>query len=114
MADDRLVYIKRVQSHGKELEIASLLSSSPLSDDPRNHSVPLLDVVEDETDRDWSYIVMPFLRLVDEPPFETVQEVIDLIDQVLEVCILQFQTTPCTKTKLRDLRLCTRTASRIG
>lgn len=31
------------------------------------------------------YLVEPFLRQMNEPPFETVSEVIDLVDQTLQV-----------------------------
>jgi hypothetical protein len=55
-------------------------------DDPTNHSVPILDTFVDNADESISYVVMPFLRLSDNPPFETVREVVDFTDQILEVC----------------------------
>jgi hypothetical protein len=39
----------------------------------------------DPGDDSVSYIVMPFLRLSENPPFETVGEVADFVDQILEV-----------------------------
>ena len=54
-------------------------------DDPANHSVPILDTFEDPVDKSTSYLVMPFLRLSDDPPFEVVEEVLDFADQILEV-----------------------------
>ena len=54
-------------------------------DDPANHSVPILDTFEDLIDKSISYLVMPFLRLMDNPPFEVVEEVLDFADQILEV-----------------------------
>ncbi len=54
-------------------------------DDPANHSVPILDTFEDPVDKSISYLVMPFLRLTDNPPFEVVEEVLDFADQILEV-----------------------------
>ena len=53
-------------------------------DDPANHSVPIIDTFED-IDKSISYLVMPFLRLTDNPPFEVVEEVLDFADQILEV-----------------------------
>ncbi len=50
-----------------------------------NHSVPVLDTFEDLVDKSISYLVMPFLRLADNPPFEVVEEVLDFADQLLEV-----------------------------
>ena len=54
-------------------------------DDPANHSVPILDTFEDLVDESISYLVMPFLRLIDNPPFEVVEELLDFVDQILEV-----------------------------
>lgn len=54
-------------------------------DDPMNHSVPILDTFDDLVDKTISYLVMPFLRLTDNPPFEVVEEVLDFVDQILEV-----------------------------
>ena len=54
-------------------------------DDTANHSVPILDTFKDITDDSISYIVMPFLRSSENPPFETVGEVADFVDQLLEV-----------------------------
>jgi hypothetical protein len=56
-------------------------------DGPANHSVPILDTFEDLVDKSISYLVMPFLRLTDNPPFEIVEEVLDFADQILEVCL---------------------------
>lgn len=57
-------------------------------DDPANHSIPIIDNFEDPGDESISYLVMPFLRLTDDPPFEVVEEVLDFADQVLEVRLL--------------------------
>jgi len=86
ISDDKLVYIKRVETGDQEQRIAVLLSSERLRGDPRNHSVDILDTFQDDKDEKISYIVMPFLRLMDNPPFETVGEVLDFADQILEVC----------------------------
>ena len=86
MSDGKLVYIKRVKTGDKESAIARMLSSEALLADPRNHSVPIIDTFMDNDDPNTSYIVMPFLRLFDDPPFEHVNEVVDLVDQLLEVC----------------------------
>lgn len=85
MSDNKLVYIKRVRSGDQELSIASLLSSDRFSLDSRNHSVPILDVFVDDEDPGMSYMVMPFLRYFNSPDFQTVGEIIDFVDQILEV-----------------------------
>ena len=76
------MYIKEVQTGDLESSIALLLSAI---DDRANHSVPILDTFEDLVDKSISYLVMPFLRLIDNPPFEVVEELLDFVDQILEV-----------------------------
>lgn len=84
IADGKLVYIKQVQTNDQESRIALMLS--PYSyEDPTNHSVPILDTFVDSSDKSISYMVMPFLRILDEPPFFIVGEILDFADQILEV-----------------------------
>ena len=82
VSDGKLVYIKEVKTGDQESRIASILAAV---EDPENHSVPILDTFADPADKSTSYIVMPFLRSSDSPPFEAVGEVADFVDQVLEV-----------------------------
>lgn len=82
MSDGKLVYIKEVKTGDQESRVALTLA---ILEHPENHSVPILDTFMDFADESISYIVMPFLRLSDNPPFETVWEVADFVDQVLEV-----------------------------
>ncbi|KAI8984969.1 kinase-like domain-containing protein [Trametes punicea] len=84
ISDNALVLMKRVRSDSDELAIATYLSSDPLRDDPRNHCVPILDVLRDPEDEEISFLVMPFLRQVDNPPFETVGTLLDCCEQLLE------------------------------
>lgn len=86
IGDGNPVYIKRVKTGDDESQITSMLSSEPLRRDPRNHSVPVFDMFPDDEDPSISYMVMPLLRLIDQPAFDLVEEVIDFIDQILEVC----------------------------
>lgn len=83
--DGRMVCIKRLTNDSPELEIATFFSQPHLRSDPRNHCVPVLDSFRDEIDQTISYMVMPFLRRMDNPPFETVGDVVDFADQVIEV-----------------------------
>ncbi len=94
MVDGKLVYIKQVSTGDRESRLALMLSSH---EDPANHSVPILDTFVDTTDESISYLVMPFLRLFDEPPFESIGEILDFADQVLEVsiCFLVFIDVTC-------------------
>ena len=53
--------------------------------DPYNHTMPLLEVLDDDEDEDICYLVTPLLRNMDDPTFETVHNVIDFVDQTIEV-----------------------------
>jgi hypothetical protein len=82
MSDGKLVYIKQVSTGDSESRIASMLSAV---DDPANHSVPILDTFGDPANKSISYLVMPFLRSPDNPPFQVVEEVLGFADHILEV-----------------------------
>ncbi|KAI0054404.1 hypothetical protein BV25DRAFT_1866421, partial [Artomyces pyxidatus] len=84
ISDGKLVYIKRVKTGDQELAIALFLQAGSLRDDPRNHSVPILDVFPDLNHEGHSYIVMPFLQLMDRPEFTSIGEIVDFADQILE------------------------------
>ena len=85
ISDNRLVYIKRVHARRNEEQIATFFSKDSLRQDPRNHCVPVLDLIPDDCDENISYIVMPFLRLIDDPPFRHINDIVEFIDQILEV-----------------------------
>jgi len=85
IADGKLVYIKQVQTNDRESRIALMLTSY---EDPSNHCVPILDTFVDSSDDTISYIVMPFLRSLEEPPFYVIGEILDFADQILEVSAL--------------------------
>lgn len=84
VSDGQLVCIKRVQSGGSELEIVNYLSRHETRGDPQNHSVPILESFQDNEDPQITYIVMPFFRRMDNPPFDLINDVLDFADQVLE------------------------------
>lgn len=86
ISDGTLVYIKRVATDSDEFKIALMFSSQDCRLDDKNHCVPIIDHFEDTADTKFSYMVMPFLRPVDSPPFETVEDVVNFVDQILEVC----------------------------
>ena len=81
----KLVYIKEVKTDCEEHRIAKLLTQEDWINDPRNHCVPIVKIFQDHQNPKVSYIVMPFLRPANNPPFETVKEIIDYVDQILEV-----------------------------
>ena len=112
MSDGRLVYLKRVKA--QESNIINYFSSDDLQRDPDNHCVPILDVIQDDKDSRSSYIVMPFLRLMDDPPFAFVNDVVDLADQLLEVCCPSIITGFSTKRITRASSIYTSMVSHIG
>ena len=66
-----------------ELEINKLFSTEPLSSNPRNRCVRLLDVIE--LPNDPPIIVHPLLRPFYKPPFRTYGEFITFFAQICEV-----------------------------
>ncbi|KAI0054727.1 hypothetical protein BV25DRAFT_1895581 [Artomyces pyxidatus] len=84
MSDGKAVYIKRVCTGDQESTIAKMLYGEPLRRDGRNHSVPILDEFQDDQDESISYMVMPLLRLIYDPPFAAVGEIVDFADQILQ------------------------------
>ncbi|RDB17255.1 hypothetical protein Hypma_001975 [Hypsizygus marmoreus] len=84
--DGWVVCIKMITKKSDEIEIARYLSpttSKPL-EDPKNHSVPVLDFFRDPISPDVNYLVMPLLRPFDDPEFVFVGEVVDFVTQILE------------------------------
>ena len=98
VATGKAVYIKEVATDSEELHIAQLLTQEGWVSDPRNHCVPVAKVFQDHENPNLSYIVMPLLRPVDTPPFETVREIIKFTDQILEVIMDSFATLLLTQT----------------
>ncbi|KAI0028574.1 hypothetical protein K488DRAFT_58252 [Vararia minispora EC-137] len=86
ISDNLLVYIKQCVTGDLETEIATRLNAPNLRQDGRNHACPIIDVFSDVHDSKVCYMVMPFLRPINKPPFETVGEVVDCITQLLELC----------------------------
>lgn len=74
-----------MKRNDEETRIAQMLSAAELREDPRNHCVPVIEVIDDPGDESVSYMVMPLLRNADDPPFQYVKEIIDFVDQILEV-----------------------------
>ncbi|PSR73553.1 hypothetical protein PHLCEN_2v10472 [Hermanssonia centrifuga] len=89
--DGKLVYVKRVATGDTESQIIMKFSSPASRLDPRNHCVPVLDYFTDDEDSSISYIVMPFLRPVDYPPLETINDVVDFVSQLMEGLIFMHE-----------------------
>lgn len=89
ISDNKPVYLKYVAKPSAEINIGNLFKDESLAKDPRNHSVPLLEVLEDPSDPMHAILVLPLLRRLDEPRPATVWDAMDLVDQCLEVRSLE-------------------------
>lgn len=80
------VVLKRIQPslHPHEIEIGRFLASEPLRQQRENHCVEMLDVLQVPNETDEAILVFPLLRPFDDPPFETIGEIIDFALQVFE------------------------------
>ena len=68
-----------------EVSVHHLLSTPPLSLDPRNHCVQAIEILQVPDDPHRTIIVMPLLRPFDDPPFLTVGECMGFFIQIFEV-----------------------------
>lgn len=84
--DGRQVMLKKVltEEGPHELLISQLFSSPGLKGDPKNHCVPLLDLIETGPDGR-KLMVMPFLRPFKDPRFQTYGEFVAFFMQISEV-----------------------------
>ena len=87
-SDGQLVLLKQIATNSLESKIATHFSSHGVRDDPRNHCIPVMDVFPDEDDPSKSYLVMPFLRYIDDPPFESIGSMLECGEQLLEVRLM--------------------------
>ncbi|KAI0044701.1 hypothetical protein FA95DRAFT_1561961 [Auriscalpium vulgare] len=80
------VILKRppARAGSEEVETFELLTSEPLAADPRNHTAPLLTVLQVPDEPEKRLLVMPLLRLFDSPKFETFGEAIAFFTQIFE------------------------------
>lgn len=87
MSDDSLVAIKQLRKefNPHELEVIQYLYSDELRKDPRNHTVPILDVLPVPDDPTIVLLVMPLMRACNNPRWDTVGEVVSFIQQIFEV-----------------------------
>lgn len=77
--------IKSVRTWTEELPIAQYLTSPERMSDPRNRSVPVLDVIMVPGDDECVLMVMPMLLRFDILPFRKLGEFAEAIHQLLQV-----------------------------
>jgi serine/threonine protein kinase len=76
--------MKKVRGFGHEAHMLSRFSEPETRDHPHNHCVPILDFFPSK-DSNISLLVMPYLCRFNVPPLESVDEVVDFMQQTLEV-----------------------------
>ncbi|KAG6910423.1 hypothetical protein DXG01_010778 [Tephrocybe rancida] len=84
--DGSLAAVKRVdvKKHPEELALTKHMSSGAFVSHPRNHCVPILDIIDPPEGSHTAFIVMPFLFELDFPSFETIGEVVECCRQIFE------------------------------
>ena len=87
MSDGKMVMLKKVntETHPHEVENSQFLSSEGFASDPRNHCVPLLEVLPDPEEDHIVILVLPLLRSYADPHFLTIGEVIACLQQLIRV-----------------------------
>lgn len=87
ISDGTYVMLKRIlRRYGlQEVEVHEYLRSKPLVSDPRNHTIPIHEILRVPDEDMEPIIVMPLLRRFDSPRFETYGEVIAFLSQLFEV-----------------------------
>jgi hypothetical protein len=74
-----------ISLHPDEVKMGQLFFSEPLASNPKNHCAPFYDVLQVPDNEDRVIIVMPLLYPTEDPPFQTVGEVVEFFRQIFEV-----------------------------
>jgi hypothetical protein len=102
--DGKHVMLKKIypDEGPHELKITQLFSSREHAQNPRNHCVPLLDIVEIPQNGQ-KLMVMPLLRPFNDPHFQTFGEFVAFFTQICEVRSFQHPSPVCHELFLIDL-----------
>jgi hypothetical protein len=76
-----------ISRHPHEVEIGKLFSSEPLASNFKNCCAPFYDVLRTPDNEDSAILVMPLLYRIENPPFQTVGEVVEFLRQIFEVTL---------------------------
>jgi hypothetical protein len=85
--DGSLVMLKHISisRHPHEVHVGQLFSSEPLVSNSKNRCAPFYDVLRVPDDEDRVILVVPLLYRIENPPFQTIGEVIEFFRQIFEV-----------------------------
>ncbi|KAF5370933.1 hypothetical protein D9615_009783 [Tricholomella constricta] len=84
VSDGYRVVLKSIDTSREEIPVAQFLSTPELRSDPRNHTVPILDMVLLPNDDSRALLVMPQLLHFNTLPFLYLKEFTDAVRQFLE------------------------------
>jgi hypothetical protein len=73
-----------------ELAVLSYFSSRELKNQPDNHVVPCIDSFPLPDEKSSHFIVMPLFGRYREPPFKTLAEIHDFLQQIFKATRLYF------------------------
>lgn len=93
-SDGKVVIMKILwrPTNENELDFSIMLGTEPLPSDPANHSNYFLELLEVPGFVGMFLMVMPFMRLYNDPRILTVGEGVDFIQQLIEViCLCNFR-----------------------
>ena len=84
---EELVMLKRISEvqHPTEIEITRYFSSEPIASHPRNHSIPLYEVLNVPGADNDVILVLPLLVPYDNPPMNSIGEAVEFFRQIFEV-----------------------------
>ena len=101
--DGKQVMLKKIypDEGPHELIITQLFSSRQFARDPRNHCVPLLDIIEMPRNGQ-KLLVMPLLRPFNNPSFQTFGEFVAFFTQICEVGSLQHSSSRIDSNRALD------------
>ncbi|KAJ7087951.1 kinase-like domain-containing protein [Mycena belliarum] len=84
MTDNAKVVVKLVPTDSAELHIVNFLSDENKRSDPRNRTIPILDIFLYTDSPEYTFMVMPYMRRFNYPPFHCRGEFVDAMRQFLE------------------------------
>ncbi|KAJ7092093.1 kinase-like domain-containing protein [Mycena belliarum] len=86
ISDGTPVVLKVINTakHPDEVEIGSFFMAEPLVSDPANHCRALRTVLQLPKETNQVILVMPLLRRLDRPRFDTIGEIVALFEQLFE------------------------------
>lgn len=87
-SDGKEVMITKLYRISHEQDVLKHIADAQRSTRKDQHIVQLLDSFKDDREPALVFMVMPLLHRADVPlaPFEFVSELVDLLEQLLEVC----------------------------